>query len=259
MTTINTRQTTSSSPQPLSGLRALITGGSRGIGAAIVRRLAADGAAVAFTYQSSRERADELVAQVSESGATALALQADSADADAIRHAVDETASRLGGLDILVNNAGIAHLSPAESFPLEEFDRLVAVNVRGVFVAVQAAIPHLDSGGRIITIGSVNGDRVHAPGLSVYAMTKAAVAGLTRGLARELSPRGITVNNLAVGPTDTEMNPAEGEFSDLNRAMTAVDRYGTPREIASAVAYLALPEAGFVTGATWHVDGGFNV
>ncbi|MET0896739.1 MAG: 3-oxoacyl-ACP reductase family protein [Mycobacterium sp.] len=251
--------TTNAIRHPLTGRRALVTGGSRGIGAAIVRRLAGDGADVAFTYHSSPQRAHELVAQASESGSKVVALQADSADAEAIQRAVTDTADRLGGLDILVNNAGVAHGAPVESFPLDQFDRLVAVNIRGVFVAIQAAVPHLGGGGRIITIGSVNGDRVHVPGLSVYAMTKAAVAGLTRGLARELGPRGITVNNLAVGPTATEMNPDDdGEAADVNRAMTALGRYGQPHDIASAVAYLALPEAGFVTGATWHVDGGFN-
>lgn len=254
-----TAQSNITSIQPLTGLRALVTGGSRGIGAAIVRRLAGDGADVAFTYQSSEQRANELVAQVSESGSTVIALQADSADAGAIQRAVEDTADRLGGLDILVNNAGVAYGAPVESFALDQFDQLVAVNVRGVFVAIQAAVPHLGDNGRIITIGSVNGDRVHVPGLSVYAMTKAAVAGLTRGLARELGPRGITVNNLAVGPTDTEMNPDnDGDAAGINRAMTAVGRYGQPQDIASAVAYLALPEAGFITGATWHVDGGFN-
>lgn len=244
--------------RPLAGRRALVTGGARGIGAAIVRRLAEDGAAVAFTYQSSTRDADALAAQASQHGATVVALQADSADPDAVRRAVDDAAHRLGGLDILVNNAGVAHLDPIESFPLEEFDRLVAVNVRGVFVATQAAVAHLGEGGRIVTIGSVNSDRVHVPNLSVYAMTKAAVAGLTRGLSRELGPRGITVNNLAVGPTATDMNPDDdGEFADINRGMTALGRYGRPDDIASAVAYLASREAGFVTGATWHVDGGF--
>jgi 3-oxoacyl-[acyl-carrier protein] reductase len=259
MSSNTTEQSVNTPAKPLAGLRALVTGGSRGIGAAIVRRLADDGADVAFTYNSSPEPARELVARLSESGSTVLALQADSADAEAIQRAVDDAADRLGGLDILVNNAGVAHLAPIESFPLDEFDRLVAVNVRGVFAAVQAAVPHMADGGRIITIGSVNGDRVHVPSLSVYAMTKAAAAGLTRGLARELGPRGITINNLAVGPTATEMNPDDdGEFADINRAQTAVGHYGQPSDIASAVAYLALPEARFVTGATWHVDGAFN-
>ncbi|CAA0127115.1 Cyclic-di-GMP-binding biofilm dispersal mediator protein [Mycolicibacterium vanbaalenii] len=260
MTTPVSQSLTDSSARPLAGRRALVTGGSRGIGAAIVRRLADDGATVTFTYHSSPQRAAELVAQASESGSSVTAVQADSADAKAIRRAVDATADRLGGLDILVNNAGVAHLGPVESFPMDQFDHLVAVNVRGVFAAIQAVVPHMDGAGRIITIGSVNGDRVHLPTLSVYAMTKAAVAGLTRGLARELGPRGITVNNLAVGPTETEMNPDDdSEIAGVNRATTALGRYGQPHDIASAVAYLALPEAGFVTGATWHVDGGFNV
>ena len=250
---------TGTSVRPLAGRRALVTGGSRGIGAAIVRRLADDGATVTFTYHSSPQRAEELVAEATGSGSSVTAVQADSADVAAIQRAVDNTADRLGGLDILVNSAGVAHLDPVESFPMDQFDRLVAVNVRGVFAAIQAAVPHMDGTGRIITIGSVNGDRVHLPTLSVYAMTKAAVAGLTRGLARDLGPRGITVNNLAVGPTETDMNPDDdSDFAGVTRAATALGRYGQPRDIASAVAYLVLPEAGFITGATWHVDGGFN-
>ncbi len=259
MSTSTIESTPNTNALPLAGLRALVTGGSRGIGTAIVSRLARDGAQVAFTYNSSPQRAHELVTQLTELGSTVIALQADNADADATQRVVAEAAQRLGGLDILVNNAGIAHIAPIEDFPLNELDRLVAVNVRAVFAAVQAAIPHMDGSGRIINIGSVSGDRAHVPGISVYAMTKAAVAGMTRGLARELGARGITVNNVAVGPTATEMNPDDdGELAGINRAMTAVGRYGRPPDIASAVAYLALPEAGFVTGATWDVDGGFN-
>ena len=245
---------------PLSGRRALVTGGSRGIGAAIVQRLAADGADVAFTYNASAENAEELVVQASASGATVHAIKADSADAGAVRDAVAAAVRQLGGLDILVNNAGVAHGAPIESFPLDEFDRLVAVNVRGVFAAIQGAVPHLGSGGRIITIGSVNESRVPVAGLAVYAMTKAAVSGLTRGLARELGPRGITVNNVAVGPTDTDMNPSDDrDVAKSARAQMPVQRYGRPEEIASAVAYLALPEAGYVTGSSWYVDGGYAV
>ncbi|MEU0494021.1 3-oxoacyl-ACP reductase family protein [Mycobacterium sp. NPDC006124] len=258
MSTTTSDTTTGSGP--LSGRRALVTGGSRGIGAAIVQRLAADGADVVFTYNASADVAENVAAQASASGATVHAVKADSADAEAVRDAVQEAVDRLGGLDILVNNAGVASGAPIEAFPLEEFDRLVAVNVRGVFAAIQAAVPHLSSGGRVITIGSVNESRVPVPGLAVYAMTKAAVSGLTRGLARELGPRGITVNNVAVGPTDTDMNPDDdGDMATGARAMMPLQRYGQPEEIASAVAYLALPEAGYVTGSSWYVDGGYAV
>jgi 3-oxoacyl-[acyl-carrier protein] reductase len=244
---------------PLTGRRALVTGGSRGIGAEIVRRLAADGAAVAFTYGASAAHAEKLAAEVAADGGTAVAIQADSADPDQVAGAVDQTVAKLGGLDILVNNAGVAYIGDAESFPREQFERLVAINVRGVFVATQRALAHLGEGGRIINIGSINADRVPGPGLSVYAMTKGAVAGLTRGLARELGPRGITVNNVQPGPVATEMNPEVGEFADSLREVMALGRYGQPRDIASVVSYLAGPEAAYVTGAHWDVDGGFTV
>lgn len=249
----------STASRPLSGKRALVIGGSRGIGAEIVRRLAADGAAVGFTYHSSPEEAEHLASEVTASGATVAAIRADSGDVDAVASAVSATVDRLGGLDILVNNAGVAHGAPIESFPLQEFDRMVAINVRGVFAAIQAAVPHLHADGRIINIGSVNADRVPVAGISIYSMTKAAVAGLTRGLARELGPRGITVNNIQPGPTATDMNPDEGEFADHMRSLTALGRYGQPGDIASAVAYLALPEAGFVTGTSWNIDGGYTL
>ncbi|MCW2630396.1 3-oxoacyl-ACP reductase family protein [Mycobacterium sp.] len=244
---------------PLAGRRALVTGGSRGIGAEIVRRLAADGAAVAFTYGSSAAEAETLVAEVAANSGTAVAIQADSADALQVAKSVDDTVSKLGGLDILVNNAGVAYIADAGSFTLEQFDRSVAINVRGAFVAIQRALPHLGESGRIINIGSINADRVPGPGLSVYAMTKGAVAGLTRGLARELGPRGITVNNIQPGPIATDMNPEEGEFADSMRQVMALGRYGRPRDIASAVSYLAGPESGYITGANWNVDGGFTV
>jgi 3-oxoacyl-[acyl-carrier protein] reductase len=243
----------------LTGRRALVTGGSRGIGAEIVRRLAADGAAVAFTYGASAVEAEKLVAEVGEAGGTAVAIQADSADPEQVTRSVDDAVAQLGGLDILVNNAGVAYVGDAESFPLEQFDRLVAVNVRAVFVAVQRALAHLGEGGRIINIGSVNADRVPGAGLSVYAMTKGAVASLTRGLARELGPRGITVNNIQPGPIATDMNPEEGEFADWARPLTSLGHYGQTSDIASAVSYLAGPEASYITGASWNVDGGFVV
>ena len=243
----------------LTGRRALVTGGSRGIGAEIVRRLAVDGAAVAFTYGASAADAEKLAAEVAGDGGTAVAIQADSADPDQVATSVDEAVAKLGGLDILVNNAGVLHLADIESFPLQEFDRLVAINVRGVFAAIQRAVPQLESGGRIINIGSINADRVPVPGLAVYAMTKAAVAGLTRGLARELGPRGITVNSIQPGPIATDMNPDQGEFADAAKQLIALGHYGNTRDIASAVSYLAGPESGYVTGATWNVDGGYTV
>ena len=241
----------------LAGRRALVTGGSRGIGAGIVRRLAADGAAVAFTYRESKGPANSLEQEIIGSGGQALAVQADSEDPEALRAAVSETVERFSGLEVLVNNAGIFHVAPIEEFPPAEFDRLLAVNVRAIFVAIQAALPHLGAGGRIITIGSLAADRVPVGGMSVYSLTKAAVAGLSRGLARELGPRGITVNTIQPGPVDTDLNPDSGEFADAMRALTAVGHYAQPHDIADAVAFLARTEARFVTGTTWNVDGGY--
>ena len=243
----------------LEGRRALVTGGSRGIGAEIVRRLAADGAAVAFTYGASTTEAEKLATEVTESGGKAVAIHADSGDPEQVAKSIDETVEQLGGLDILVNNAGVAYMGDIESLTMEQFDRLVAINVKGVFAAIQRAVPHLGNAGRIINIGSINADRVPGPGLSIYAMSKAAVAGLTRGLARDLGPRGITVNNIQPGPVATDMNPEVGEFADSLREVMALGRYGQPRDIASVVSYLAGPEASYVTGANWNVDGGFTV
>jgi 3-oxoacyl-[acyl-carrier protein] reductase len=212
---------------------------------------------VAFTYAASRARADELRSEIAARGGTAVPIQADSADAKQVSVAVDEAVSHLGGLDILVNNAGLTRTGNVEAFPMDEFDRMLAVNVRAVFVAIRQAIPHLGTGGRIITTGSIFADHVPRPGSAVYAMTKAAVAGLTRGLARELGPRGITVNVIQPGPTATDANPDSGEWADAMRELTAVGHYGHPEDIASAVAYLASAEAGFITGISWNVDGGF--
>jgi 3-oxoacyl-[acyl-carrier protein] reductase len=248
--------TTRSGVRPLEGKTALVTGGSRGIGAAIVRRLTADGAQVAFTYASASAK-DQADAVAEATGA--LAVQADNADHEAVRAAVSRTTAHFGGLDILVNNAGVSHAAPIEDFPLEEFDRLIAVNVRGVFSAVQAAAPHLGQGGRIITIGSVIVDRVPFPGATVYALTKAAVAGLTRGLARELGPHGITVNNVQPGPTTTDMTPESGPYAESLKQLMPLDQFAEPADIASAVAYLAGPEAHFITGTNWNVDGGLAV
>lgn len=244
--------------RPLEGKVALVTGGSRGIGAAIAKRLAREGAAVAITYVSSPEKAGGVVKEIGAAGGKALAIHADSADAAAVASAVRETAATLGRLDILVNNAGIGVFGPPEEISLEDFDRIVAINVRAVFAAAQEAARHMGQGGRIITIGSTNAERMPFAGGAVYAMTKAAVAGLTRGLARDLGPRGITVNAVQPGPVETDLNPAEGAFAEMLKGFLALPRYAQPGEIAGMVAYLAGPEAGFVTGACLMIDGGFS-
>lgn len=242
----------------LTGRRALVTGGSRGIGAEIVRRLAADGAAVAFTYGASAVEAEKLAAEVAANGQTAVPIQADSADPAQVSAAVEQTVAALGGLDVLVNNAGTAHIAPIDEFTQEQFDRLVAVNIGGVYSAIRSAVGHLGEGSRIINIGSINADRVPTGGTAVYAMTKGAVSSLTRALARELGPRGITVNNVQPGPIATDLNPDEGEFADAVRQTTALGRYGHTSDIAAVVSFLAGPESGYVTGANWNVDGGFT-
>ncbi|MNR76111.1 Cyclic-di-GMP-binding biofilm dispersal mediator protein [compost metagenome] len=247
-----------SNTKQLSGKVAFVQGGSRGIGAAIVKRLARDGAAVAFTYASSADKAKEVVQAVEAAGGRALAIHADSSDANALQQAIQAAAKAYGGIDILVNNAGVLALAAVEDFKLEDFDRTVAVNVRSVFVAAQEAARHMGDGGRIITIGSTNADRMPFAGGAVYAMSKSAIVGLTKGLARDLGPRGITVNNVQPGPVDTDMNPANSDFADTLKGMMAIPRYGKDEEIASFVAYLAGPEAGYITGASLTVDGGFS-
>lgn len=247
----------SSTTLPLAGKVAFVQGGSRGIGAAIVQRLARDGAAVTFTYVSSAQKADALVCAVAAGGGRAVAIKADSADAGQLQAAIEQTAAQFGRLDILVNNAGVLAVAPLDDFRLEDFDRTVAVNVRSVFVATQAAARHMGEGGRIITIGSTNAERMPFAGGGVYAMSKAAVTGLTRGFARDLGPRGITVNTVQPGPVDTDMNPDDGEFAQALKQLMALPRYGRAEEVASFVAYLAGPEAGYITGANLLVDGGF--
>jgi 3-oxoacyl-[acyl-carrier protein] reductase len=245
--------------QGLNNRRALVTGGSRGIGAAIVQRLARDGADVALTYLQHAERAEQTVQAARALGVRALAIRADSADTQALTAAVEQAAQQLGGLDILVNSAGIAVLAPLENFALEDLDRILAINVRAVFVAIQAAARRMGPGGRIITIGSCNAERMPFAGGAVYAMSKAALVGLVKGLARDLGPRGITVNNVQPGPVDTEMNPADSALARrLIEQVMALPRYGRGEEIASLVAYLASPEAGFITGASLTIDGGFT-
>jgi 3-oxoacyl-[acyl-carrier protein] reductase len=244
---------------PLSEKRALVTGGSRGIGAAIVKRLASEGAHVAFTYANSPEKAAETTKIAQDFGVRAVAIQADNADPAAVTAAVERAASELGGLDILVNNAGVLVLGPFDEIKLADFDRTLAINVRAVFVASQAAVKHMKHGGRIINIGSCNAERMPFPGGAVYAMSKSALVGLVQGMARDLGPRGITVNNVQPGPVATDMNPADSEFAEmLKKQFMALPRYGSADEIAAMVAYLAGPEAGFVTGASLTIDGGFN-
>ena len=253
-----TASSVASNAKNIAGKVALVTGGSRGLGAAIAKRLAADGAAVALTYTSSPDKAAEVVSAIESAGGRALAIKADSADPVAVQAAVAETVKTLGRLDILVNNAGILALAPIDQFTLADFDRTIAVNVRGVFVASQAAAAHLPAGGRIINIGSVNADSMPFAGGSVYALSKGAVASFTRGLARDLGPRGITVNNVQPGPVDTDLNPAHGPFADSLTKMMPLGRYGRADEVAGLVSYLAGPDGGYVTGANLTIDGGFD-
>ncbi len=242
----------------LDSKRALVIGGSRGIGAAIVRRLAREGAHVALTYVRNPDRASQTVKAAQTSGVKALAIQADSADAAAVVAAVERTVRELGGIDILVNNAGIAVIAPVDDYRLEDLDRTLAVNVRAVFVATQAAVKHMQAGGRIINVGSCNAERMPFTGGGVYAMSKAALVGLVKGLARDLGPRGITINNVQPGPVDTDLNPATGDFAKMLIQQMALPRYATGDEIASLVAYLASSEAAYVTGASLSIDGGFT-
>jgi len=243
-------------PKHLEGKVALITGGSRGIGAAIAKRLAADGANVAITYTKGADAAASVVKEIERAGRKAIAIQADAADADAVKAAVEKTVTTLGRLDILVNNAGTAVPKRFEETTLEELDRLMDINVRGVFVATQAALKHMKSGGRIISIGSAVGERALTPGLVPYSATKGAVKMFTQGLSREVASRGITVNNVQPGPIDTDTNPATGEWAVPQKAFTALGRYGHVDEVAALVAFVAGPESSYITGANLNVDGG---
>jgi 3-oxoacyl-[acyl-carrier protein] reductase len=237
---------------------AVVTGGSRGIGAAIAKRLAADGARVAITYAKDAKSASAVVKAIEGSGGKAIAIQADSRDADAIKGAVAKTVEAFGSLDILVNNAGTGFPKPFEEGTIEEFDHVINLNVRGMIIATQAALKHLNSGGRIITIGSCVGERDMTPGLAVYSATKGAVKMFTQGLSREVGGRGITVNNVQPGPIDTDLNPASGDWAAPQLALTALNRYGTVDEVAALVAFVASPEAAYITGANLTVDGGTN-
>jgi len=242
----------------LEGKIALITGGSRGIGAAIAKRLAADGASVAITYAKDASAASAVVKAIEQGGGKAVAIQADAANVEAVKAAVEKTVATFGQLDVLVNNAGTAIPKTFEETTLEEMDRVIDINVRGTMATTQAALKHMKSGGRIISIGSAVGDRVQTPGLVAYSATKGAVKIFTQGLSREVGGRGITVNNIQPGPIDTDLNPASGDWAVPQKAATALDRYGNVDEIAAAVAFIAGPESSYITGANLTVDGGTN-
>src|SRR6266404_4919690 len=253
-----TKYMSNNNGQKLAGQVAVVTGGSRGIGAAIAKRLASDGASVAITYSKGADTAASVVKEIERSGGKAIAIQADAADADAVKAAVEKVVATFGQLDILVNNAGTAIPKPFEETTLEEMDRVIDINIRGVFVATQAALKHMKSGGRIVMIGSAVGERVAAPGLVPCAGTKGAVKMFTQALAREIGSRGITVNNVQPGPIDTELNPATGDWAVPQMAATALNRYGHVEDIAAMVAFVASPDASYITGSNLTVDGGMN-
>ncbi|MEW2293765.1 3-oxoacyl-ACP reductase family protein [Streptomyces sp. NPDC006743] len=244
------------SQQNLEGKTALVTGGSRGIGAATALRLAREGADVALTYVNGKEAAEDVAREIRRLGRRAVALRADAADPQEAADVVGRAAGELGALDVLVNNAGVGLLGPVESLTLADADRVLAVNVRAVFLACRAAAVRMREGGRIVTIGTCMTQRVPGPGGTLYATGKSALIGLTKALARELGPRGITANIVHPGPIDTDMNPADGPYAPGQAALTALGRFGTPDEVASMVAYLAGADAAYVTGAEFAVDGG---
>ncbi|HEY4807535.1 MAG TPA: 3-oxoacyl-ACP reductase family protein [Roseiarcus sp.] len=242
----------------LEGKVALVTGGSRGIGAAIAKRLAADGAMVAITYAKGANAAASVVEAIKSSGGKAIAVQGDSTAADQVNGAIDKTVAALGKLDVFVNNAGTAIPKKFEETTVEELDRVIDINLRGAFVATQGALKHMNQGGRIILIGSCVGERMMTPGLVAYAATKGAIKMFAQGLAREVGDRGITVNNIQPGPIDTDLNPASGEWAVPQKALTALNRYGSVDDVAALVAFVAGPEASYITGASLTVDGGTN-
>ncbi|MFI2609592.1 SDR family NAD(P)-dependent oxidoreductase [Kitasatospora sp. NPDC018619] len=241
----------------LDGRVALVTGGSRGIGAAVALRLAEDGADVVLTYRGGAAQAEEVAAKITAMGRTGWAVRADAADPEAARGVVEAVVERFGRLDVLVNNAGVGVLGPIGELALEDVDRALEVNVRGPFLYAREAAAHLAEGGRIVTVGSCVAQRVAFPGATLYATSKAALTGLTKALARELGPRGITANLVHPGPIDTDMNPADGPSAEFQSGLTALGRFGTAAEVAAAVSYLVGEGGRYVTGAELAVDGGF--
>ncbi|SEG63561.1 3-oxoacyl-[acyl-carrier protein] reductase [Bryocella elongata] len=242
----------------LIGKVAIVTGASRGIGAAIAQRLAANGASVAITYAKDTDGAAAVVSEIESAGGRAMAIQADVTDAAAVRHAIEDAVASLGRLDILVNNAGMAIPKKFQETTVEDFDRIIDTNLRGVFVTTQAALEHMNDNGRIINIGSCVGERAMLLGLVAYASTKGAVRMFTQALSREVGHRGITVNNVQPGPIDTDLNPSDGHRSTAWKAAIALGRYGRVEEVAALVAFVAGPESSYVTGANLTVDGGTN-
>lgn len=237
---------------------AFVTGGSRGIGAAITKKLAEEGAAVVLTYNNSAEKAEAIAAEINNAGGQALAVAADSADPKSLENAIKQATDKFGKIDILVNNAGIYIGKPFEEHTLDDYERIMAVNVRAVYVASQAALKTMPNGGRIITIGSNMGDNAVMPQSTFYTMSKAALQGFTRGLARDLGPKKITVNLVQPGPVDTDMNPAASDFAQMMKSRIALGEYGHVNDIANLVAFLADEENGYITGSALTIDGGFN-
>src|SRR6202167_2874586 len=242
----------------LSKKVALVTGGSRGIGAAIAKRLGAEGATVALTYSKDANSAAKVVKEIEQAGRKAVAFQANAANEEAVRDAVEKTVAALGGIDVLVNNAGTAIPKRFEETTLDEMKRLIDLNLFATVMATQAALKHMKSGGRIIMIGSCVGERMMTPGLVPYSATKGAIKMFSQGLSREVGSRGITVNNIQPGPIDTDLNPAAGDWAVPQKAATALNRYGKVEEVAALVAFVASPDASYITGANLTVDGGTN-
>jgi 3-oxoacyl-[acyl-carrier protein] reductase len=245
-------------PVTLDGKVAVVTGGSRGIGAAIAKRLAAEGAKVAFTYIRGDDAATAVVAEIERAGGSAMAIKADAADVTAVQAAIEKTVSVFGGIDILVNNAGVGSSKPFRESTLEEIDRVIDVNVRGVLATTLIGLKYLRKDGRVINIGSVAGERAAFPGVACYAATKGAVKMFTQALSRELGDLGITVNNIQPGPIDTDMNPADSDWASMMKSATALGRYGSAADVAALAAFVAGPDASFITGANLSVDGGIS-